>query len=51
MSLVSSMIPPGPVRSAAIVCAVSSMLGSVLPAEPSVAKLALTKLRSPVLSR
>jgi transposase len=40
-----------PVRSAAIRCAVSSMLGSVLPAGPSVSKLAFTKLRSPVLSR
>jgi len=51
MSLVSSMIPPGPVRSAAIRWAVSSMLGSDLPAGPSVSKLALTKLRSPVFSR
>jgi hypothetical protein len=30
MSLVSPMMPPGPVRSAAMICAVASMLGCAL---------------------
>jgi hypothetical protein len=34
------MIPPGPVRSVAIRWAVSAMLGSEVPAGPSVSKFA-----------
>ncbi len=51
MSSVWRMIPPGPVRSAAMRWALSSMLGSLAPIGPSVEKLARTKPMSPVLSR
>ena len=43
MSFVASIVPVGPVRSAAIACALASMLGCwVGPAGPLVAKLSLT---------
>ncbi len=48
MSFVASIVPMGPVLSAAMACAASSMLGVALPAE---AKFCSTKDVSPVLSR
>jgi hypothetical protein len=51
MSSVGPMMPSGPVRSAAIWCAVSSILGSSPPPGPGEEKFALTKLRSPVFIR
>ena len=52
MSGVFSMIPPGPVRAAAMARALSWMLGcNVAPSGPGVVQLALTAARSPVFCR
>ena len=51
MSSVASMVPDGPVRSAANWWAASSMLGVAAPDGPSEEKLALTKATSPVFIR
>jgi len=50
MSFVASIVPIGPVRSAAMACAASSMLGSVGPLPP-VENFCATNALSPVLRR
>ena len=45
MSLVASIVPIGPVRSAAMACAASSMLGSAVAPAPPVAKFCLDERR------